>query len=145
MTEKCAECGKDLPVDSESSYCPKCDALLDKKFDLIEANLIVYKEISDAEIETLNKFDKEDIKDLYLRLFDIYVEDGDFNEYECAILNKIQNVFNLTEKEIGRDKIVKFDESKVVKKRKPTECIKCSKPILKEDFVFCPYCGIRLD
>ncbi|MCE5329010.1 hypothetical protein LLG07_01545 [bacterium] len=144
MTEKCEECGKDLPADSESSYCPKCDALLDKKFDLIEANLIVYKELSDAEIEILNKFDKEDIINLYLKLHDSYKEDGDFNEYECAILNKIQNVFSLTEKEIGSDKVVKFDGSKVIKKRKPTECIKCSKPVLKEDFVFCPYCGIRL-
>ena len=37
MTEKCEECGKDLAVDSESSYCLKCDALLDKKFDLTES------------------------------------------------------------------------------------------------------------
>ncbi|MHB8281075.1 MAG: hypothetical protein ACYDIA_26080 [Candidatus Humimicrobiaceae bacterium] len=145
MTEKCADCGKDLPVNSESSYCPKCDALLDKKFDLIEANLIVFKELSDAEIATLNKFDKADIVDLYLGLFDSYKEDGDFNEYESAILNKIKKVFNLTEKEIGSDKVVKFDESKIVKKLKRLECIKCNKPVLKEDFVFCPYCGIRLE
>ena len=145
MSEKCEECGKDLPENSESSYCPKCDALLDKKFDLIETNLKVYKEISEAEIATLNKFDKEDIIDLYKRLYESFKEDGDFNEYECAILNKIQNVFSLTEKEIGSDKVVKFDGSKAIKKRKPTECIKCSKPILKEDFVFCPYCGIRLE
>ncbi len=145
MTEKCEECGKDLPADSESSYCPKCDALLDKKFDLIEMNLKVYKEISDAEIVTLNKFDKEDIVDLYIRLHESFKENGTFNEYECAILNKIQNVFNLTESEIGIDKVVKFDASKVIKKHKPLECIKCNKPVLKEDFVFCPYCGIKLD
>jgi DNA-directed RNA polymerase subunit RPC12/RpoP len=145
MTEKCAECGRDLPVNSESIYCSKCDALLDKKFDLIEMNLIVYKELSDAEIETLNKFDKEDIINLYLKLFDSYREDGDFDKYEAAILNKIQNVFNLTEKEIGGDKVVKFDETKIVKKHKPLVCIKCNKPILKDDFVFCPYCGFKLD
>lgn len=144
MTEKCAECGKDLPENCESSYCPKCDALLDKKFDLIETNLIVYKDISDAEIAILKKFDKEDIIDLYLRLYESFKEDDDFNEYECAILNKIQNVFGLTEKEIGSDKIVKFDKSKIAKKNKPLECIKCNKPVLKEDFVYCPYCGIKL-
>jgi len=145
MSEKCAECGRDLPVNSESIYCSKCDALLDKKFDLIEMNLIVYKELSDAEIETLNKFDKEDIINLYLKLFDSYREDGDFDKYEAAILNKIQNVFNLTEKEIGGDKVVKFDKTKIVKKHKPLVCIKCNKPILKDDFVFCPYCGFKLD
>lgn len=145
MTEKCAECGRDLPVNSESIYCTKCDALLDKKFDLIETNLVVYKELSDAEIATLNKFDREDIVNMYLKLFDSYREDGDFDKYEAAILNKIQNAFNLAEKEIGSDKVVKFDASKIVKKHKPLECIKCNKPVLKEDFVFCPYCGFRLD
>ena len=119
--------------------------MLDKKFDLIEANLIVFKELSDAEIATLNKFDKADIVDLYLGLFDSYEEDGDFNEYECAILNKIQKVFNLTEKEIGSDKVVKFDESKIDKKHKRLECIKFNRPVLKEDFIFCPYCGIKLE
>lgn len=145
MAKKCAECGVDLPGNSESNYCSRCDELLDKKFDAIEMNLIVYKELSDSEIAILNKFDKEDIIELYLKLFESYREDGDFDQYEASILNKIQNVFNLTEKEIGSDKVVKFDESKIVKKHKPLECIKCNKPILKDDFVFCPYCGIRLD
>jgi DNA-directed RNA polymerase subunit RPC12/RpoP len=145
MAKKCAECGVDLPENSESNYCSRCDELLDKKFDAIEMNLIVYKELSDSEIAILNKFDKEDIIELYLKLFESYREDGDFDQYEASILNKIQNVFNLTEKEIGSDKVVKFDESKIVKKHKPLECIKCNKPILKDDFVFCPYCGIRLD
>jgi len=146
MTEKCAECGKDLPLNSESIYCSKCDVLLDKKFDMVETNLIVYKELSDSEIATLNKFDREDIVNLYLKLFESYREDGDFDQYEAAVLNKIQNIFNLTEKDIGSDKVVKFDASKkTVKKQKLLECIKCGKPVLKEDFVFCPYCGFRLD
>ena len=61
MTEKCAECGVELPANSESVYCAKCDAMLDKKFEKIEMTLIVYKEISDDEIAVLKKFDKEDI------------------------------------------------------------------------------------
>jgi endogenous inhibitor of DNA gyrase (YacG/DUF329 family) len=145
MTEKCEECGKDIPQDSDSQYCTKCDALLDKKFSAIEANLIVFKEISEAEIVTLNKFNKEDIIELYLKLHASFKEDGIFDQYEAAILNKLQKVFEITEKEIGSDKVVKFDQSQIIKKQKKLECIKCGKPVLKEDFIFCPYCGFRLE
>jgi Zn finger protein HypA/HybF involved in hydrogenase expression len=145
IMEKCAECGRDIPESSESQYCPKCDAILDKKFSSIEANLLVFKEITEAEIVTLNKFAKEDIIELYLKLYGSFKEDGVFDQYESAILNKLQKVFEITEKEIGSDKVVKFDESMIIKKQKKLECIKCSKPVLKEDFLFCPYCGFSLE
>lgn len=145
MLEKCVECGKDIPASSDSQYCAKCDAVLDKKFASIEANLIVFKEINDAEIATLNKFAKEDIIELYLKLYASFKEDGIFDQYEAAILNKLQKVFEISEKEIGSDKVVKFDESLIAKKQKKLECIKCGKPVLKEDFMFCPYCGFSLD
>jgi rRNA maturation endonuclease Nob1 len=144
MTNKCAECGKDLPENSEEDYCSKCDEMLDKKFDDIESNLIVYKELADYEIEILNKFAKEDIIDLYIRLFDSYREDGDLDEYECALLNRVQDLFNLTAEEIGAERVAAFDESKGTRKKKQAECLKCGKPILQEDFVFCPYCGHNL-
>jgi Zn finger protein HypA/HybF involved in hydrogenase expression len=145
MTEKCAECGKDIPENSDSQYCSKCDAILDKKFSAIEANLLVFKEISDAEVATLNKFAKEDLIELYLKLYASFKEDGIFDQYESAILNKLQKVFEITESEIGSDKVVKFDESKIIKKKKKLECIKCGAPVLKEDFLFCPYCGFSLE
>ena len=145
IMEKCAECGKDIPQSSDSQYCPKCDAILDKKFSSIEANLLVFKEISDTEIETLNKFAKEDIIELYLKLHESFKEDGVFDQYESAILNKIMKVFEITESEIGADKVVKFDESLIIKKQQKLECIKCGAPVLKEDFLFCPYCGFALE
>ena len=145
IMEKCEECGKDIPASSDSAYCPKCDAILDKKFSSIEANLIVFKEITEAEIVTLNKFAKEDIIELYLKLYNSFKEDGIFDQYEAAILNKLMKVFEITEKEIGSDKVVKFDESKIIKKQKKLECVKCGKPVLKEDFLFCPYCGFSLE
>ena len=145
IMEKCAECGKDIPENSDSQYCSKCDAILDKKFSSIEANLLVFKEITDAEIETLNKFAKEDVIELYLKLYDSFKEDGIFDQYESAILNKLQKVFEITEKEIGSDKVIKFDESLIIKKQKKLECIKCRKPVLKADFLFCPYCGFSLE
>ncbi|MHB9129087.1 MAG: hypothetical protein ACYC3T_12910, partial [Candidatus Humimicrobiaceae bacterium] len=134
-----------ISVNSDSLYCAKCDALLDKKFASIEANLIVFKEITDAEIVTLNKFAKEDLIELYLKLYASFKEDGIFDQYESAILNKLQKVFEITEKEIGSDKVVKFDQSQIIKKQKKLECIKCGKPVLKEDFIFCPYCGFSLE
>ena len=145
MTEKCMECGTELPENSESAYCTRCDALLDKKFEKIEMNLMVYKEISNDEINVLKKFDKEDLINLYLKLHDSYIEDGDFDVYEADILNKLQTVFNLTEEDIGADKVAHFDESGAAEKRKPLSCIKCGKPVLQDDFAFCPYCGFRLD
>ena len=145
IMEKCAECGKDIPVSSDSQYCAKCDAMLDKKFSSIEANLIVFKEIADSEIEILNKFDKEDIIELYLKLYDSFKEDGIFDKYESVILNKLRKVFEITEKEIGSDKVVKFDEALIVKKQKKLVCLKCNAPVLKEDFLFCPYCGFSLE
>ena len=141
MINKCAECGKNLPENSEEEYCTRCDEMLDKKFDDIESNLIVYKELADYEIEILNKFAKEDIVDLYIRLFDSYREDGDLDEYECALLNRVQDLFNLTEEEIGAERVAKMDASKTVKNNKNTECIKCGKPVLQADFLYCPYCG----
>lgn len=144
MINKCVECGKNLPENSEEDYCPRCDEMLDKKFDDIESNLIVYKELADHEIEILNKFDKEDIIDLYIRLFDSYREDGDLDGYECALLNRLQELFSLTVDEIGADRIAQLDESKAGKKSKKTECAKCAKPVLQDDFVFCPYCGDHL-
>jgi Zn finger protein HypA/HybF involved in hydrogenase expression len=145
ILEKCAECGKDIPESSDSQYCLKCDAMLDKKFSSIEANLLVFKEITEPEIVILNKFAKEDIIELYLKLYDSFKEDGIFDQYESAILNKLQKVFEITEKEIGSDKVVKFDESQIIKKKKKLECIKCGAPVLKEDFLFCPYCGFSLE
>ncbi len=145
MTEKCLECGAELPASSESAYCARCDAMLDKKFEKIEMNLIVYKEISNDEIDVLKKFDKEDLINLYLKLYDSYIEDGDFDVYEAGILNKLQAVLGLTEAEIGSDKVAHFDESKATGNKKPLSCIKCGKPVLQEDFIFCPYCGFRLD
>jgi DNA-directed RNA polymerase subunit RPC12/RpoP len=144
MTEKCVECGAELLANSDSVYCAKCDEILDKKFEKIEMNLIVYKEISDDELGVLKKFEKEDIINLYLKLYDSYIEDGDFNEYETAILNKLQNVFGITEKEIGKDKVAHFNPTQASEKKKPLVCIKCNKPVLKDDFVFCPYCGFKL-
>jgi len=143
MAKECVECGKKLPDSSESMYCSKCDELLDRKFDEIQSNIIVFKELRDDEIEILNKFDKEDIIELYLEVYESLREDGKFNEDEGRILNKIQKEFNLTEEDIGKDKIVNIKDCRKIKKENKLVCYKCEKP-LKEEFSFCPYCGKKI-
>jgi hypothetical protein len=143
ILRKCIECGKEIKADSESIYCEKCDELLDKKFEQIEDNIMIYKELMDSEIIILNKFEKEDIVDLYSRAFEVFKEDGEFTEEEARVLAILRNTFNLTEKDVGKDKIIEFNEKIQIKKTDKSKCPDCSKDI-KEDFNLCPYCGYKL-
>ncbi|GAG96725.1 unnamed protein product, partial [marine sediment metagenome] len=67
--EKCEECGKILKDKSYAPYCEQCDEKLDKQFDTIEDNIIIYKELLDSEIKTLEKFEDSDISDLFKRVY----------------------------------------------------------------------------
>jgi len=140
MTKKCIECGKEIKEDTDSDYCKECDEKLDSQFESIEDNILVYKELLPNEIDILNKFEKEDIIDLYIRACESFKEDGGFTEEEAKVLSTIKKTFNLKESEIGKDRIVKYVEVKKVKK---DACPDCGKKV-KEEFVYCPYCGIRL-
>ncbi len=144
MTEYCQECGKKLPDSSESFYCKECDELLDKKFDEIEVNVAIYKELRDEEIETLNKFEKEDIIDFYLSMYKKFKEDGELKKDEVRILNKIKSIFNLTDKDIKIEKSTAPEKKHSnIKKDNGAKCPKCGKQVKKE-FRLCPYCGAKL-
>ncbi|MCL4377283.1 MAG: zinc-ribbon domain-containing protein [Actinobacteria bacterium] len=143
ILRKCIECGKEIKTDSESVYCEKCDEALDKKFEQIEDNIMIYKELMDSEIAILNKFEKEDITDLYLRVFEVFKEDGEFTEEEARVLALMRNTFHLTEKDVGKDKIIEFNEKIQIKKTDKSKCPDCGKDV-KEDFNLCPYCGYKL-
>ncbi len=140
MAKKCIECGKEIKEETDSDYCSKCDEMLDKKFESIEDNILVYKELLPNEIDTLNKFEKEDIVELYKKVYDSFKVEGDFTEEQVKVLNTIQKTFDLKESEIGKDRVVQYVE---VKKVSRDECPDCRKKI-KEEFNFCPYCGTRL-
>ncbi len=140
MAKKCIECGKEIKEETDSDYCSKCDEMLDKKFESIEDNILVYKELLPNEIDTLNKFEKEDIVELYTKVYDSFKAEGDFTEEKVKVLNTIQKTFDLKESEIGKDRFVQYVE---VKKVPRDECPDCRKKI-KEEFNFCPYCGTRL-
>ncbi|MFO7929119.1 MAG: zinc ribbon domain-containing protein [Candidatus Humimicrobiaceae bacterium] len=136
MVDKCEECGKELPEDSDSLYCEECDERLDKEFDKIEDNIIVFKEITDKEVEVLKKFDDEDLAELYAYVYHKFSQDG-INENEKKVLDKLKKRLNLDEREIDK----KIEETSKLGKEL---CPKCYKPI-KEDFNLCPYCGYKLN
>jgi Zn finger protein HypA/HybF involved in hydrogenase expression len=141
MVKQCVECGKEIKEETDSDYCSKCDEMLDKQFESIEDNIIVYKELLPNEIDVLNKFEKEDIVELYIRVFDNFKEEGDLTVEQAKILNTIKGTFDLKEGEIGKDRVVNYTEVK--KKVVRDECPDCRKKI-KEEFSFCPYCGTKL-
>ncbi len=143
MVKVCAECGKEIKEETDSIYCSRCDELLDKKFEEIEDNILIYKELMPNEIEVLNKFEKEDIVDMYIRIFDNFKLEGNFTKEKAYILNLLIKTFNISENEIGKDRIVDYKEDSFPKTAKKDTCINCGKKI-NEDFNFCPYCGVRL-
>jgi len=140
--ERCEECGKVLKDKSYEPYCKQCDEKLDKQFDGIEDNILIYRELLDSEIKVLEKFEDTDIKDLFKRVYEkLSREEGGLKKESIVVLNKLKRSFNLKESELG---IGKLPEIKEIKKAKPKDqCPECDKKI-KEDFNLCPYCGYRL-
>ncbi|MBN1298677.1 MAG: zinc-ribbon domain-containing protein [Actinobacteria bacterium] len=143
MGKKCLECGKEIKEETDSPYCAKCDEKLDRQFEMVEDNILIYKELMPNEIDILNKFEKEDIIDLYIRVFDKFKSEGDFTAEQITVLNNIKTTFGITDSEAGKDRVVEFKEEAKPKTFKKDTCIDCGKKI-KEDFNFCPYCGSRL-
>lgn len=139
---KCQECGRVLKDNTDEPYCKQCDEKLDKQFDNIEDNIFIFKELLDSEIKTLEKFDDEDIKDLFKRAYaKLSAEEGGFKKESIVVLNKLKDSFGLKETEMGLEKL---PDIKDLKKNFPKdECPECNKKI-KEDFNLCPYCGCIL-
>jgi len=143
MAKQCIECGKEIKEETDSSYCAKCDEMLDKKFEAIEDNIIVYKELMENEVAILNKFEKEDIVEMYGRVYDKFREEGEFTEDQARVMNQIISTFGLSASDVGEDKIIEYKEGTHAKKIDKDKCPDCGKDI-KEDFNLCPYCGYKL-
>ncbi len=140
--QRCIECGKILKDETYAPYCKECDEKLDKQFDGIEDNIVIYKELTDSEIEILKKFDDEDIRDLFKRVYDKFSgEKGGLIKESIIVLNKLKDSFELNEIDLGLKKIPTVAEVKeTIDKDK---CPNCGKKI-QEDFNLCPYCGYKL-
>ncbi|GEM_PF-756503 len=136
MVDKCKLCRKELPEDADSLYCEECDEALDKKFDKIEEDILVYKDLSGEEIETLRHFDTEDILELYAQTYIKFFEDSEITKKEQKVLDKLKNVFNLKDKDVDT-------KIRLLKKMGKEICTECKKPI-QNDFNLCPYCGFSL-
>jgi threonine synthase len=116
MAKQCIECGKEIKEETDSLYCAKCDEMLDKKFEAIEDNIIVYKELMENEIAVLNKFEKEDIVEMYGRVYDKFREEGEFTEDQARVMNQIISTFELSASDVGKDKIIEYKEGTHAKK-----------------------------
>jgi len=136
MTDRCKLCKKDLPEHADSPYCEQCDEMLDRKFDKIEDDVLVYKDLTAEEIDTLRKFDTEDILELYASTYLSFSEAGQITGKEQALLDKMQKVFNLKDQDIQK-------KIEVLEKMGEEICPACQKPIQK-DFNLCPYCGQKI-
>lgn len=143
MDRACLECGKEIKEETDSPYCNRCDEILDKKFEIIEDNILIYKEVIPDEIEVLKKFEKEDIIEMYIRVYESFTGEGDLTAEQVSILNQITREFNITENEVGKDKIVELKEGIPPAFTVKDTCTDCSKKI-QDDFNFCPYCGYKI-
>ena len=141
--EKCVECGKVLKDESHAPYCKACDEKLDKQFDTIEDNIIIFRELLDSEIETLGKFEVEDIEDLFRRVYKKFKDDRKLDNQSLIILNKLRDAFKLDEKKLGISSIPEVRETREDKLIRNNQCPGCEKEIQK-DFNLCPYCGYKL-
>ncbi|MEA2015863.1 MAG: zinc ribbon domain-containing protein [Actinomycetota bacterium] len=140
--QRCIECGKIIKDKKYEPYCKDCDEKLDKQFDNIEDNIVIFRDLRDSEIETLKKFDDEDIKDLFKKVYNKFSgEKGGFKKESIAALNKLKDSFRINELDLGLKKIPGIKEIK--KGKYKDKCPGCGKKI-QEDFNLCPYCGYKL-
>ncbi len=142
--EKCIECGKVIKDESHAPYCKACDEKLDKQFDTIEDNVLIFKELLDSEIETLKKFETEDIVEFFKRVYKKFKDAGNLDNESLIVLNKLKDSFNLVESKMGIPQISVVKETKEDKLLKNNQCPGCEKEI-KKDFNLCPYCGYKLN
>ncbi len=142
--EKCIECGKVIKDESHAPYCKVCDDKLDKQFDTIEDNVIIFKELLDSEIETLKKFETEDIEEFFKRVYKKFKADRNLNNESLIVLNKLKDSFGLVESKMGLPQIAVAKETKEDKLLKDNKCPGCEKEIQK-DFNLCPYCGYKIN
>ncbi len=142
--EKCVECGKVIKDESHTPYCKACDEKLDKQFDTIEDNVLIFKELLDSEIETLKKFETEDIVEFFKRIYKKFKDAGNLNNESLIVLNKLKDSFNLVESKMGIPQIPEVRETKEDKLLKNNQCPGCEKGIQK-DSNLCPYCGYKIN
>ena len=141
--EKCIECGKVIKDESHAPYCKVCDEKLDKQFDTIEDNVLIFKELLDSEIETLKKFETEDIEEFFKRIYKKFKGSGNLTNESLIVLNKLKKSFDLVESKMGISPISEVKETKEDKLLKNNQCPGCENGIQK-DFNLCPYCGYKL-
>ena len=104
MAKNCERCGKKLSFFSPGNLCKECKSALEAEIAKVETEIIENKAVSDQQLEFLKQQKKRSSIKQYFRIYNQFEADKELEEAEIETLKKIQEAFNLTNKE------VKFDE-----------------------------------
>lgn len=115
MAKFCQKCGKKLSFFARGVLCRDCEiahktelarieAELAAELDKAEKEILATKDVAEQQLELLKKQNKNSLLKLYSKIYDQFESDKELEEQEINTLRKIQEAFNLTNKD------VKFDE-----------------------------------
>lgn len=104
MAKNCERCGKKLSFFSPGNLCKECKSALEAEIAKVETEIIENKAVSNQQLEFLKQQRKGSLIKQYFRIYNQFEADKELEEAEIETLKKIQEAFNLTNKE------VKFDE-----------------------------------
>jgi hypothetical protein len=112
MSKTCQTCGRKLSLLSWGTMCKECKAVYEaeiakrekesaNKFSNIQSEIIINKDITEQQIEFLQKQNKKTLVSLYSKLYEEYVLNKELDASEINALKKIQDAFNLTDDDVG--------------------------------------------
>lgn len=100
----CAECGKKLSFFTREPLCKECKTTYEAEFCRIELEILATKNVTRQQLEILGKQNKKSLIRFYDRIYESFESDKELEEEEIETLQKLQEVFDLTNED------VRFDE-----------------------------------
>ena len=105
MAKICKRCGKKLSLFSSSdNLCKECQSAFDAEIAKVENEIIANQAVSNQQLDLLKHQKKGSLIKQYFKIYNRFEADKELDEGEIENLSKIQEAFNLTNKE------VRFDE-----------------------------------
>lgn len=116
MAKQCKECGKKLPFLSKGELCKECKQAFESELARIEKEIITTKDVTEQQLDSLKKQNKETIINLYSRIYEDFEADKELEDKEMETLQKIQEKFGLTNEEVNfNDRIRPYAYASVIR------------------------------